>query len=326
MQILRISLFGNVRVAYDALPAKDNLTRVVQTLLAYLVLHRNRCHPRETLAGIFWGEHDEGRARHSLRTALWRLRHILEPDGVPEGAYLVTMANGEIGFNELSRHWLDVAVFEQHASRILGKPFQDVAADEVQGLETALQLYTGELLEGFYEDWILRERERLRRLYLSSLTYLMRIHRHQGTYEAGLACGQTILQHDPLREEIHREVMQMYLASGQRALAVRQFDICRETLKAELGIAPMEETQRLCAQIAPEIGERMKPAQEPADLQQALQQLRLALLSVDGTRMKLKQTIHLVERLTRQSDQDPSKTPRPGPASDSVHFDPYRSK
>ncbi|MFQ6102462.1 MAG: BTAD domain-containing putative transcriptional regulator, partial [Anaerolineae bacterium] len=193
MRVLRISLFGGVRIAHDGQISGMKVTRIVQTLLAYLLLQRHRSHPREVLAGLFWGDHSQERARSCLSTALWRLRRVLEPEGTPRGTYLMTTPAGEIGFNRESDHWLDVAVFEEQVGRVLAKPIHAVEAAGVRELESALQLYRGELLEGFYDDWALRERERLRCLYLNSLAHLMRYYKHHGAYEQSLAYGQQIL-------------------------------------------------------------------------------------------------------------------------------------
>jgi DNA-binding SARP family transcriptional activator len=249
MRTLRICLFGSVRVSHDGQLPTRHVTRSVQSLLAYLLLHRQRLHPREVLASVFWSEQSEERARSCLSTALWRLRGVLEANGVPKGTYLVTNPLGEIGFNRTSDHWLDVAAFEAEVNRVLAKSVQALAADDAGDLREALSLYTGELLEGFYDDWALRERERLHVLQLKGLIHLMRYWKGRGDYDEALACGQRILDQDPLREEIHREVMRIYLESGERDKAIRQYNACRRVLKEELGIAPMEETQRLHAEI-----------------------------------------------------------------------------
>jgi DNA-binding SARP family transcriptional activator len=128
----------------------------------------------------------------------------------------------------------------------------------------------------------------------------MRYYRHHQAYEESLACGRQILNHDPLREEIHREIMQLYLESGQRALAVRQYEICREILATELGIPPMEETRALYAQIVPGTSQSQPQPNlppEPANLKQALRQLRLTVQGFDEARERLQRAIQLVERL-----------------------------
>lgn len=140
MSVLRISLFGRVRVVHDGGPAEAEVTRTVQALLAYLLVHRHRHHPREALAGLFWGDRNQARARGCLRTALWRVRRALEPDGVPQGTYLVTTAAGDVGFNCVSPHWLDVAMFEENIARVLRRPVNEVDTATAAELEQALEL------------------------------------------------------------------------------------------------------------------------------------------------------------------------------------------
>lgn len=125
------------------------------------------------LAGLFWGDHCQERARRCLNTTLWRLRQVLELEGIPRGTYLLTPAADEVSFNWESDYWLDAALFEEQAGQILTKPVEAMNTADVQILRQALQLYTGDLLEGFYDDWVLREREQLRRLYLNSLAHLL---------------------------------------------------------------------------------------------------------------------------------------------------------
>ncbi len=303
MSVLRICLLGQVRIAHADSPSPVKVTHRIQALLAYLLLQRQRSHPRETLAGLFWGDHSQERARSCLNTALWRLRQALEPDGVPRGTYLLTMPTDEVGFNLESNHWLDVGAFEEQSSPVLAKPVEAMQADDAQILGSTLQLYTGELLEGFYDDWALRERERLRRIYLNCLAHLMDYYKYHGAFEKSLLCGQCILDQEPLREEIQREMMRLYVANGQRALAVRQYELCRQTLAAELGIPPMEETQALYAEVMG-VTSALQPS-VPSDRQstafsQAVQQLRLALRGLDEARAQLQHAVQTLESLGEQ--------------------------
>jgi DNA-binding SARP family transcriptional activator len=276
MNVLSISLFGTVRISHSSpsIPSCKS-THTIQALLAYLALERNRLHPRDVLAGLFWGEYDSVRARNCLNTALWRLRQVVEPDGVPDGTYLLTNDHGDIGFNRDSPHWLDVAAFEQGLRPLRDMLPQSIDEQQARTLESALVLYTGDLLEGFYDEWALREREQMRRLYLNGQVYLMHYYKHHHQYEQGLACGHRILVQDPLREEIHREMMRLYAESGHRAMVARQYEICEKSLADELGVAPLEETQRLYRQL---IGASPVEAAPPARDHAAEIQQSIALL------------------------------------------------
>jgi len=301
MSDLRVFLFGGVRMEYGDHPLELKAVRAIQPLVAYLVLHRHRTHSREKLADLFWGDdHDQDRARGCLRTALCRLRRALESGGVAPETYLLTALAGEVGFNPESDYWLDVEAFEDQANEILARPVHAIEPHDAQKLENALQLYTGDLLEDFYDDWVLWERERLQRLYLNGLAHLMRYHKRLGAYKESIECAHQILACNPLREEIHREMMRLYLESGQRALAVRQYEVCREILASELQIPPMAETQALFARavsdsVQPE--RRLANGEELTCVQRALQQICQSVSSLDTAQRQLQKAIQLIEQV-----------------------------
>jgi DNA-binding SARP family transcriptional activator len=304
MGILQVALLGGVHVTHDNWLTQAKLTREIQALLAYLLLQRHRAHPREILAGIFWSEHSQEKARRALNTALWRLKKVLEPEGIPTGTYLISAHSDEVGFNCQSQYWLDVEVFERETIHLITCPSQTVDEPHVQNLEKILELYRGELLENHYDDWALRERERLRAIYLKSLIYLMQYYKFRGAYEKASAYGQQILNLDPIREDIHREMMRLYLESGQRPLAARQYEICRLTLAKELGILPIEETQTLYEQIFPEVHkDHLLPlSQEPLSLDQGLEQLRRVSHTIDQVREQVQQALEFFTNYTRPED------------------------
>ena len=304
MGILRVALLGGVRVTHNNWRNESKLTREIQSLLAYLLLQRHRTHSREILVDVFWGEQNHEKARRTLNTALWRLKKVLEPEGIPAGTYLISPHSGEVGFNRQSQYWLDVEVFEQEADHLIVYPPEKADGPNIQEFEKTLDLYKGELLEDVYDDWALRERERLRALYLKTLMYLMHYYKFQKSYEKASAYGQQILNLDPIQEDIHREMMRIYLESGQRALAARQYGICQFTLAKELGISPMEETQMLYAQIFPESQKSglQISSQQRLNSEQVLGQLRQISHTIELAREQVQQTLQYFTKYT-----DPKK-------------------
>jgi DNA-binding SARP family transcriptional activator len=304
MGILQVALFGGVHVTHNNWLTEAKLTREIQALLAYLLLQRHRAHSREVLAGVFWAEHSQEKARRALNTALWRLKKALEPEGIPAGTYLISAHSGEVGFNRESEYWLDMEVFEQETKHLLTYQSQTAHEPNVQDLEKTLDLYRGELLEGLYDDWALGDRERLRALFLKSLMYLMQYYKVHGVYEKASVYGQQILNLDPIREDIHREMMRLYLENGQRALAARQFGICRLTLAKELGILPMEETQALYSQIFPEALKNNLPvvSEEPLNFEQALGQLIQVSHTIDLAQKQVQQVLQSLTKPTGPED------------------------
>ncbi len=312
MSTLRISLFGDVQISHSPEAETIRVTPSVRSLLAYLLLKRDQCHSRQHLSGLFWGDYDEARAQNCLRTALWRLRQILEPEGTPAGAYLLTTPSYEIGFNCEGNYWLDVQKFEESITQALSKPEHSWDSADVARLEQALKLYKGRLLTGCYEDWIVSEQERLENLYLHVLYHLMIYYRRHQAYDQGIECGQSILRHDTLRENIHRELMHLYSLSGQRTLALRQYEACQDVLAEELGVFPMEETRQLYLKILVESGSRLlnepipttkkistpeTAANPPETMQEAVFQLERTLALAHDIQSQLHHAVYNIRTL-----------------------------
>jgi len=248
METLQITLFGLVSVVHPHANGPLQLQRSTQALFAYLLLQQHLV-PRDVLMDVFWVDRSPDRARSSLTTALWRLRQLLEPDEVTPGTYLVSGSMGEVGFNWDSGHFLDTKSFEQHIGPLLRKPNAELRDHDIELIEQVLTLYRGELLEGMYDDWALRERERFRSLHLNCLTRLMEFYASHNDLERSITLACEILRRDPMREEIHRALMRLYLESGQRSLALSQYIQCRDLLSQEWGVLPLQETMALYQQI-----------------------------------------------------------------------------
>lgn len=274
---LRISLFGDFKVERRG-ENPLRVTRTVRQLLAYLLLGRNRNHSRDVIVDVFWQDYPVRRARSCLNTTLWRLRRLLEPEGVSRGTYLLCSPSGEVRFNSESDLWLDVAVLDEGIRGIENCSAQGADVVVAGKLRTALDVYAGELLEDMYDDWALVERERYRVAYLNGLAWLMRFHQTRREWDLSAECARKILRVDPLREEIHRELIRVLKESGRRTEAVRQFECCRRLLEEELGVEPMEETRILVSEVETRVrnARRRSSNTGPPSLQEALLQLRKA--------------------------------------------------
>lgn len=247
MEALRVFLFGGLRVYCGDEPLPPFPTQKTRSLFAYLVTYRQQPHTRVRLARTFWPDKPSDRARRNLNTTLWRLRRTLPP------GYLRT--EGErISFDSSGDYWVDVAAYEEALQR--AGLFQDGAAalvgpyqNRLEYLQRAAELYRGDFLAGFYEDWSLVEAERLRALYLQVLSGLLASHRAGGEYEAALELALRLLEVDPLHEETHQQAMEMYALLGRHEQALAQFEACRRLLREELDVEPMPETVSLYRRI-----------------------------------------------------------------------------
>jgi len=225
-EALRARLLGtmDLRLGAQQLPPLDSAR--AESLLAYLLLHRDAPQPRQRLAFLLWPDSTERQAQTNLRKVLHTLRRAL-----PDADCLIEVGPRMLRWHADAPIELDVEQFEGALAE--GR------------LEEAVERYGGELLEGRYDEWLLDERERLAALHLEALEGLARRHEQNRRWPEAIRCTERLVAHDPLREESHRLLMQLCQASGDRARAVRAYHVCATTLERELGIEPAPETRTL---------------------------------------------------------------------------------
>jgi len=238
MEVLRIRLFGCPGVSLNGEPWARQATRNSERLLGFLALNGERTHPREKLATLLWKDVSLATARNALNTTVWRLRKSLEPNKADRGRFLKVDGAREIGLNFSDELWCDAHAF-----------VTALDASEDTQLHDSVVALEGELLEGFYDDWIVAERERLNAARAQALQRLMSVATDSGSFDRALDYGRRVLERDPLRESVHRSMIWLYLQLGQRTQALRQYEACVAAIHRELGIQPMPETQALIAEI-----------------------------------------------------------------------------
>jgi DNA-binding SARP family transcriptional activator len=300
MPAIRFRLFGKFCVSAADQELDLNAPKH-QELLCYLLVHRDRPHPRETLASLLWGNNSTDKSKKYLRQALWQIQHAFESRlGAPGGGVLV-VENEWVQFNAAADLWLDVAAFERAFALVQGGAGRDLCGATVAALEGAVQMYCGDLLEGWYQDWCLFERERLQNIYFRMLDKLMGHCKTTHDYEQGQTYGSLILRHDPARERTHRQLIQFYYGAGDRTAALRQYERCVAALDQELGVKPDKRTAALYQQIKsddcpPNTPDALPPAAASTlSLPKLLACLRRLQKNLSDTQQQIKQDINAVE-------------------------------
>ncbi len=298
---LRIKLFGSLELERDGRSLPRFASRKSGELFAYLALNRKSPQAREHLAGLFWGESSEDRARHTLNTTLWRINRVLEPPDAPahERGYL-RITPQRIGFNTACGVWLDVAEFE---SRCELADHTESASQRYALYSQAVSFYRGDLLADCYEDWCIVERERLQGLYVRALAQLMTLNSTNTQYDLAIDCARRILCCDPLREEVHRDLMRLHLNAGQPAAALRQYRQCENLLRDELGVEPAPETR---AMLSPILGASSGPSARPhvRDLASIAAKIDHLSAVCDAARAQLAEATELLRELTDELEPD----------------------
>src|SRR5215211_1690851 len=241
--ITRIALFGALEIAHDqAAPLRPSTQRVL-ALLGYLIMHHDVPQSRDKLVDVLWPDLLPRQGRRMLSDALWRARRLITPPDQAESA-AIDIAGGAVSFRTGSAIWIDVIAFERNIQQ------DESAALEIESLRAAIGLYRGDFLEECYDDWALYERERLREQYLSAIGRLLRYDQERGAYDLALQSELRLVRADPLREEAHRALMQLYHLLGRTDDAVRAYEQCRAVLAEELGIEPEPETLSLYEELS----------------------------------------------------------------------------
>jgi DNA-binding SARP family transcriptional activator len=246
--MLRLRLFGHGQAEYHGRPLVGFPGKQAYLLLCYILLNKDYPHHREQLANLFWEDQPTHIARKRLRTTLWCLRKDFQAVGARVEDHL-KITDNSVAFMLRGPYWLDTTIFEATVTCLEDCSGQALTSDQAAELESAVELYFGDLLEGVYEDWVLFDRERYRLSYMNALSKLMIYHGLHGNYERGLSYGKRILARDSTRESVHRQMMWLFCLSGNRNAALDQYTHCCQILQDELGIPPMEETRRLHHQI-----------------------------------------------------------------------------
>jgi len=226
---LRIHLFGQPHLEEAGQPLKFSAPPKTLPLLAYLILHPSPGLTRDSIAFTLWQNETEKDARANLRRHLYHLQRALpRRDGQP----WIIAAGDTLGWNKSADAWVDVLEFTK-------------LAGSSETLARAVELYTGDLLQNYYDDWVFADRERLRNEYLNAL-YALVIDRRSGRAWASAArYAKAILLADPWREDAIRQLMSVQYESGDRAGALHTYADFSRALRSEMAVDPMPETTAL---------------------------------------------------------------------------------
>jgi DNA-binding SARP family transcriptional activator len=203
---------------------------------------------KDILMDVFWPDADSKAARRNLHQAIYSLRQTLRGEQ-PEFQH-IWFENDSYFLNPKMTVWLDFREFKKCVRA--GQHMEDTGniKEALRLYGIADGLYQGDFLEEDpYDDWPSVQREQILSLYLSTAERLSNLYYHDNQYAAVAYICKKVLSKDTCYEAAHRRLMQCYIAQGQRHLAVRQYQICIQSLKEELNMSPSKETVALYSQI-----------------------------------------------------------------------------
>jgi len=203
-------------------------THKTESLFVYLLLS-GQAVSRDRLAGIFWPNATEERARRNLSTALWRLKSVTQ--SIPE---IWIDVSGDSVRLRCETVEIDAVRFRSLVESLPGLD----GHSRTTTMAEAERLYNGDFLDGFPDEWCEDERRYLRTLYGRLLRQLVETSKTSGEFVQGIRYARRLVEIDPFDEESHRELMLLYHLSGDRGAAMAQFEATKRILQEELGTQP----------------------------------------------------------------------------------------
>ena len=256
---VEVRLLGPVEVSVDGSPVVFD-TRKALGLLSYLIVEGSGS--RDTIAGLFWTDSTQDRARATLRRTLSSLR-----SGI--GSDLIVADRHRIELHGVSS---DVVEFDALLREVSSHDHVDfdVCGSCVEPLSRAADLYRGDFLHGLslrdavlFEDWERGVAEEFRRRAGDVFRRLAAAHASNGDYSAAIIAVNRWVEIDPLHEPAHRQLMLLHAWWGDRAGAIDAYRSFSTTLDRELAVSPLEETTELYEAILDEDLPRAPSAPRP---------------------------------------------------------------
>lgn len=216
---VQVTLMGGFEAEVNGTPI--SLPLDAQRVVAFLAIE-DKPRSRAYVAGKLWSEGSQERAFGNLRSALWRVRK--EASSLLSADSHTVSLKPEVG--------IDLRRIDELAASL--------GQSEPLGFDMELdhRHFSGELLAGWYDEWTLVERERVRQVCLHALESIaMRLlsgRRFAGALQAALAAVSL----EPLRESAHRVVIQIHLTEGNYWEAVRHYEQFANLINEELGLQP----------------------------------------------------------------------------------------
>ncbi|MQA15038.1 MAG: transcriptional regulator [Pseudonocardiaceae bacterium] len=229
MDEVRVALLGGFECASAGV--RIALPLGAQRLLALLALRggMNRAAAGECL----WPDSTRGRAAANLRSALWRGRQIGDVTLIDRANPRLQLAP-TIGID-----------LQELMSRVRGIRGSARRSPATSGWESMVDALSRDLLPDWCDDWLVLERERWDQFRLHALEGLVQQLLGEEQYMAALQTALVTIAIEPIRETAHRLVIELHIAEGNGASALRHYQRYRGLLQRELGVAPSKRMDQL---------------------------------------------------------------------------------
>jgi LuxR family maltose regulon positive regulatory protein len=233
---LRILTLGQEQVERDGIPVTSTEWRSSTSKMLFLYLFFKGPHKREELGLVFWPDNSDAQLRRTFHTTLHRARQAL-------GKNVILFEDEDYLINPNLEVTCDALELQNLTDQARPLPYHDARTEHLW--RRATEIYRGDFLPSVDEEWVLAQRQGLRDLYIEALVSLGYCAKARNDLRAAIDAFMRVLDEDPYREDVHREVLKCYVALGQTNQVLSHYQGMRQRLWDELGVVPSDETERL---------------------------------------------------------------------------------
>ncbi len=234
---LKVECLGRFRVIIGGKEATWRTTKA-RDLFAYLFHCREKPVLKDKILEDLWPDSSPERASTLFHTNLYHLRRAVKKPGIQPVKH-----REKHYYLDQSMLSSDIGLFEELVMSL--EKSIETEAEEITELERAVSLYQGEYMEDLDYPWVTVERERLNKMYLFLLDRLAHRYMESEELDSAATCLRTILRYNPLLEDTHALLMNIYARMGDRMAVMQQYQTLSRVLQQEMGLDPSPKTREL---------------------------------------------------------------------------------
>jgi DNA-binding SARP family transcriptional activator len=234
---LHIRALGKIQVKAGerALSGADWQVQSARDLLFLLLVHPEGL-TKEQIGELFWPDSSLNELKLRFKNTIYRLRHAAGKEVIVFEGDIFYRFNRALDYEYDVENFLkEIALAQKESNRVRAAAYY----------RSAIKHFRGPYLPGVDLEWALVERERLQQIQMDAVLALGQILLESRDYDGALNLSQQALTTDPCQEEAHRLAMRVYAAQGNRAMIIRQYGLCCQSLMDDVGADPSTQTRVL---------------------------------------------------------------------------------
>jgi len=249
VKTISVTLLGGFSIELDGALLTDeaNRSQKLWSVLAYLIIHRDRSIPQSEFIDVFWPENDSDNPANALKTLLYRIRAMLEPLFGTELQPILSQ-RGSYSWNRAIACKVDADKFEALIAQ--GEVKSRAREERAELYADAIALYRDDLLPKLADQiWLVSLSTHYHTCYIKAVKELAALLCNAGEYQRIVEMCSRASQLDPLDEELHILLVRSYLRLGNNAAALAQYEQATELLYRNLGVRPSDELRHAYTEI-----------------------------------------------------------------------------